>query len=69
MKLHFERDGTVFEYELKPMKEGRFRALCSIAGGCLYVWLTWVITSRCGLWGLIPLAFVTVVFIGLDKME
>lgn len=31
MRIHVEHDGTVFEYETKPMPEGRFRALCGVA--------------------------------------
>lgn len=40
LKIRLEYKGSVFEYEHQPMKEGRFRALCSlalatIAGGVL----------------------------------
>lgn len=30
MKIHIEHSGTIFEYEHRPMPEGRFRALCSL---------------------------------------
>ncbi len=38
MRIHIEHNGTIFEYEHRPMPEGRFRALCTlmlaaIAGG------------------------------------
>lgn len=32
VKIRFERGGVLLEYELKPMKEGCFRALCALAG-------------------------------------
>ena len=32
MKIHVEHNGTVFEFESRPMKEGRFRALCGLPG-------------------------------------
>jgi len=31
MKIHFELGDIVFEYEHRPMPEGRFRALCRLA--------------------------------------
>lgn len=31
MRIYIEHNGTVFEYEHRPMPEGRFRALCSLA--------------------------------------
>ena len=68
MKLHFERNGIVFDYELTPMKESRFRTLCVLAAGGLYVGLTWVVASLCGIHGLILLAVATAVLIELDKM-
>lgn len=30
MKIHLEVDGKVFEYERRPMRSGRFRALCRL---------------------------------------
>ena len=68
MKIHLERGDTIFEYELKPMKESRFRTLCVLAACGLYVGLTWVVASLCGIPGVILLAVVTTVLIVLDKM-
>lgn len=31
MKIRLEHGGTILEYEHRPMPEGRFRALCSLA--------------------------------------
>ena len=45
MKIRFERGGVLLEYELKPMKEGCFRALCALAGV--------VVAALCGLPGLV----------------
>ncbi len=35
MKIHFELGDIVFECERDPMPEGRFRALCSLAGAAI----------------------------------
>ncbi len=35
MRIHIEHNGTIFEYEHRPMPEGRFRALCSLALGAI----------------------------------
>ena len=39
MRIRLERSGTVFEYERPPMPEHRFKALCLLAAGGLYVGL------------------------------
>lgn len=36
MRVKLERDGTVFEYEYKPMERTRFRALCRLAHSLIY---------------------------------
>lgn len=46
MKLRFDRNGTVFEYEKKPMPDGRFKALCAIA--CLLAYIGVVAVDRNG---------------------
>lgn len=68
MKIHFEKGDTVLDYELKPLKETHFRTLSALTACALYVGLTWVIATTCGIVGLIPLAFVTVILVGLDKI-
>ena len=53
MKIRLEHGGSVFECERKPMKEGRFRALCGLCAAGLYVGLTIGVSTLCGLPGLI----------------
>ena len=60
MKIRLERNGTVFEYEHQPMKEGRFRALCAIAGAAVYAGLVIGIAALCGGFGLLLALFGTV---------
>lgn len=61
MKLHIEINGNVFECERKPMSESRFKALCGLAAGGLYVCLVWVVSALCGLPGVVAVAFLTLV--------
>lgn len=62
MKIRFERNGTVFEYEHQPMKEGRFRALCALAGAAVYAGLVIGVAALCGGSGLL-LALLGTVFV------
>lgn len=48
MRIRLERSGTVFEYERPPMPEGRFKALCLLAAGGLYVGLVAAVAALCG---------------------
>lgn len=52
MKIHFEKGGVVFEWEQKPMKEGRFRVLCLLAAATIYAGMVGVVTALCGIFGL-----------------
>lgn len=65
MKIHMERRGTVFEYECQPMKEGRFRALCLLAGAGIYAGMVSAVAALCGGWGLVIIAVVTFLAIAL----
>lgn len=53
MKIHFEHKSTVFEFERRPMPEGRFRALCtlilSVIGGAVLLGLVHMLD----IWGLV----------------
>ena len=49
MKIRLERCGVVFEYEHQPMKEGRFRSLCALAGVVAYVGMITAVAALCGL--------------------
>lgn len=70
MKIRFERNGTVFEYEHQPMKEGRFRALCALAGAAVYAGLVIGVAALCGGFGLLlalaGTVLVTMVVKGLE---
>lgn len=59
MKIRLERNGTVFEYEHQPMKEGRFRALCVLAGAAVYAGLVIGVAALCGEFGLLLTLFGT----------
>ena len=59
MRIRLERSGTVFEYDRPPMPEGRFKALCLLAAGGLYVGLVAAVAALCGGWGVLMVAVVT----------
>lgn len=59
MRIRVEHNGTSFEFERKPMDDGRFRAACKIVGAALYVGLAWIVASICGLFGFVALAIVS----------
>lgn len=67
MKLRLEVDGRVFEYERRPMRSSRFRALCTLAAGALYVFLVWVVATLCGFMGVMMVGVVTL-FLGMMKI-
>ena len=59
MRIRLEHNGTVFEYERPPMPEHRFKALCLLAAGGLYVGLVAAVAALCGGWGVLMVAVVT----------
>ena len=59
MKIHFERDGTAFEFEFEygPMPEHRFKTLCLLAGVMFGGMVLLGLVHMLGVWGLLwPLA-------------
>lgn len=68
MRIRVELNGTAFEYDCPPMKESRFQHLCALAAGGLYIGLTWVIGTLCGIGGLIVLGVVTAIVVALDSI-
>ena len=68
MRIRFEHNGTVFEYERKPMPEGRFKAVCGLAAAGLYTGLALGVAALCGLPGLIAVGVVTVLAVLFRKM-
>ena len=61
MKIRLEHNGTVFEFERKPMTEGRFRALCAIAAAGVYAGMVWAVAALCDFPGLVLVLVGTVV--------
>lgn len=70
MRIRLEHNGTIFEFERKPMPEGRFRALCAIAAAGVYAGMVWAVASLCDFPGLVLVlagtALVTLIVKGLD---
>lgn len=67
MRFRVERGGVVFEYERKPMKEGRFRILCLLAAAGMYAGMVAAVTALCGIAGLgitLVMTFLIVMIIG-----
>ena len=53
MRICLKHNGTVFEYERKPIPEGRFKAVCAIAAAGIYASMTAAVTALCGIPGLL----------------
>lgn len=62
MKIHLEVDGKVFEFDRRPMRSSRFRALCKLAAAGIYAGMVAAVASICGFPGLAVVAVVTVLF-------
>lgn len=64
MRIRLEHNGTVFEYERRPMPERRFKALCALAAAGM----VWAVAALCGGWCVLMVAVVTlfVVIIGSE---
>ena len=63
MKIRLEHNGTVFEFERKPMPEHHFKTLCLLAAAGVYAGMAIGIAKLCGIWGLLVLAAATFIFI------
>ena len=61
MRLRLDLHGVTFEYERPQMPEHRFKALCLLAAGGLYVGLVAAVAALCGGWGVLAVAVVTLV--------
>lgn len=59
MRIRLEHSGTVFEFERAPLPEHRFKALCLLAAGGLYVGMAIAVAKLCGVFGLIVLGVAT----------
>ena len=67
MKIRLERNGTVFEFERQPMKEGRFRVLCLLGAGVRYAGMVGAVAALCGLPGLFVIAVASVLLFAIGK--
>lgn len=61
MRIRLEHNGTVFEYERRPMPEGRFKALCALAAAGVYAGMVWAVAALCGGWGVVAVMVVTLI--------
>ena len=59
MRIRLEHNGTVFEYERRPMPEGRFKALCALAAAGVYAGMVLAVAALCGGWGVAAIMVVT----------
>lgn len=59
MRIRLEHNGTVFEFERRPMPEGRFKALCVLAAAGVYAGMVWAVAALCGGWGVVAIMVVT----------
>lgn len=67
MKIRVEADGRVFEYERRPMRRSRFRALCVIAIAAIYAGALITVAALCGVPGLVAmLIFTALVGMGIS---
>ena len=63
MRVRYEKDGTVFEYERHPLPENRFRALCLLAAAGIYAGMVVAVAVLCGFPELALIAGATVLSI------
>lgn len=52
MRIRIERNDTVFEFERKPLSEGRFRALCKLAGAAISGAVLLIAIHFAGVWAI-----------------
>lgn len=69
MRFRFEFDGKVFEFEHKPIAESRFKALCGLAAGGLYVSLVWIVGTLCSFPGVVVIGVLTVLAAMMKFMD
>lgn len=67
MKIRLERNGTVFEYDRKPMEIGRFTILSRLAGTMICGAALLGLVRMLGLWGLIW-SLVGMVLVGVYRL-
>lgn len=68
MKLKLELDGKVLEYEQRPMRSSRFRALCALAAAGFYCGMVAAVANACGLPGLAVVGIATFLCTAIVRM-
>ena len=63
MRIRLEHNGTVFEFERRPMPERRFKALCALAAAGVYAGMVWAVAALCGGFGVLMVAAVTLLVV------
>ena len=53
MRIRLEHNGTVFEFERRPMEIGRFAILCKLAGAVIGGAVLVALVRMLGVWGLV----------------
>lgn len=59
MRIRLERGDVIFEYETRPMPEGRFRTVCGLTAAGVYAGLVITVAALCGLLGVIVVGVLT----------
>lgn len=67
MKIHLEHNGTVLEFERRPMPPERFAAVCKLAGAAIGGVVLAALVYMVGIWA-IPWAVGALVLVGLYKI-
>lgn len=68
MKIKLDLHGIIFEMEKKPMQEGRFRLLYTLAAAALYVSMVIGVTALCGFLGLLVIASFTIIVFAIKEI-
>ena len=68
MRIRLEHNGVAFEFERKPMPEGRFRTLCLLAAAGIYGGMVAAVTALCGIWAVVVIMVVTVLMFGITNI-
>lgn len=68
MRVRLEKDGTVFEFERRPMPERRFQTLCLLGALGLYGGMMVGVAALCGIPGVGVLAVSTLLIVGIASM-
>lgn len=68
MKFKLDLHGVVFEYERKPLPEGRFRRLCVLAAIAAYVCLVVGVTALCGFCALLVMVIATLLVLAFSSI-